>query len=211
MTEPPQSELSLVGLSPLAQADWRYVEKLPLEDFRADDWALMNRQRTTFYARFQAEQVLAFLRAGEALPSFGYQVNNFRHCLQSATLALEDGRDEETVVVALLHDIGFVACPETHGTFAASLLAPYISEANRWMLERHAIFQQIHVHEHPAITDPDERERWRGHPHFEWTAEFVAKYDQDAMRPDFETAPLATFEPLVRRLFARPPRAIAVD
>ena len=38
----------------------------------------------------------------------------------------------------------------------------------------------------------------------QWTAEFVAKYDQDAMRADFETAPLAVFEPMVRRVFSRP-------
>ena len=205
------TEGALTGPTPLEQEDWLYVDKAALEEFRAADWALLNRQREPYYARHQADQALAMLRAGEALPSFGYAVNNFRHCLQAATLALKDGRDEETVVVALLHDIGFVACPETHGDFAAALLAPYISEANHWMLQRHAIFQQVHIHEHPGITDPNERERWRGHPHFDWTAEFVAKYDQDAMRADFETAPLAHFEPMVRRLFARPPQPIKPD
>ncbi len=205
------TEGTLTGRTPLDQDDWRYVDKLPLEDFRAADWALLNRQRGPYYARHRADQVLAMLEAGAALPSFGYQVNNFRHCLQSATLALRDGRDEETVVVALLHDIGFVTCPETHGAFAAALLAPHISEANHWMLERHAIFQQVHIHEHPDIADPHERERWRGHPHFEWTAEFVAKYDQDAMRADFETAPLAVFEPMVRRLLSQPSRAVRLD
>src|ERR1700744_2187083 len=36
----------------------------------------------------------------------GYQVPRYEHSLQSATRALRHGRDEEYVVMALLHDIG---------------------------------------------------------------------------------------------------------
>ena len=36
----------------------------------------------------------------------GFAVDRYTHCLQTATRAFRDGRDEEYVVCALLHDIG---------------------------------------------------------------------------------------------------------
>jgi predicted HD phosphohydrolase len=196
----------MASRSPLARPDWRYVEKPALEDFRAEDWALLERQRRLYYADEQARQVLRMLAVTAEDPTFGYQVSiPYGHGLQAATMAMRDGQDEETVVVALLHDIGFVTCPATHEEFAAALLGPYVSEKNEWMLRHHAIFQQVHVHEHPDV-DRHERERWRGHPYFEWTATFVEQYDQRAIRADYDTAPLEVFAPMVFRLFARPPR-----
>lgn len=190
--------------TPLADPGWRYVDKLSLEDFSADDWRLLERQRADYLAGQQATQVLRLLAASEHDASFGYPVNNYRHALQSATMLLRDGGSEEDVVVALLHDVGFITCPLQHGDFAASLLGAYISERNHWMLRHHAVFQNLHAPHLPGV-DPHERERWRGHPHFDWTAEFVARYDQAASDPDYPCEPLATFEPMVRRLFARTP------
>jgi len=196
--------------SPLKDPDWRYVEKLTLDDFRAEDWDILNRQRGPYMAEEQARQALRMLTDSKDDTTFGYRINNYLHCLQSATMALRDGRDEETVVAALFHDLGFLTCPDTHGEFAAAFLGGYISEANRWMLQRHAIFQSVHIQGYPGL-DPDARERWRGHPHFEWTAEFVAKYDQNTIQPDYDTAPIEVFEPMVHRFFARTPRPIAID
>lgn len=191
--------------SPLLKPDWRYVEKISLEDFTRGDWALLNAQRSQYYAEEQARQVLRMLADSEHDTTFGYQVNNYRHSLQSATMAHRDGLGEEDVVVALLHDIGFIACPQRHGEFAAALLGAYVSERNEWMLRRHAIFQDVHAHHHPDV-DPNARERWRGHPHFEWAATFVARYDQATVDPGYECAPLSFFEPMVARIFARPQR-----
>ena len=190
----------------LADPGWQYVEALSLETFTADDWAVMNRQRAEFAANQQASAILAMLEAGAAEPSFGYQINNYRHCLLSATRVLQAGFDEETVVVALLHDIGFTACPATHGDFAASLLQPWIGARNHWMLEHHQIFQDVHTPTHPDA-DPARRECFRGHPHFAWTAEYVARFDQDAIDPNEAVLELAAFAPLVRRVFAKPPAA----
>lgn len=192
------------GRSPLLDRSWRYVEKVAMDTFDADDWALLRRQREAYYRDQQAAQVLRLLRASEHDPGFGYLVNNYRHCLQSATMAWRDGLEEEDVVVCLLHDIGFVVCPDTHGEFAADLLGPYVSERNHWMLQRHPVFQQLHAPHLPGC-DRHARERWRGHPHFEWAATFVEKYDQAAADPDYDCAPLSVFEPMVYRLFARPP------
>ncbi len=196
--------------SALLDPAWRYVEKSALDDFRGDDWACLNRQRSLYLEQEKARQALALLEASRNDPSFGYLINNFEHCLQTATCLWRDGYDEETVVCGLFHDIGFIVCPENHGAFAAAMLAPYVSDRNRWMLERHAIFQQVHISEYEGI-DPDERERWRGHPHFEWTALFVAKYDQNTIDPAVENAPLSDFEPMVHRVFMRPPRPVPLD
>ena len=107
--------------------------------------------------------------------------------------------------MALLHDIGFVACPDSHGAFSAALLAPYLPDELIWILERHQWFLDAHCETHPAI-DPTVRERWRGHPSFAAAAEFVARYDQSAISPRGGELPLAVFPPMVQRVFARPPR-----
>ncbi len=191
--------------SVLAHLDWKYVEKPELEEFTAEDWAVLDRQRGPYYAEEQARQALRLLTESRDDKSFGYQINNYDHCLQSATMVMRAGRDEEDIVVALFHDVGFITCPDMHGEFAAALMGAYISERNYWMLRRHAIFQQIHCGTHPNI-EPNARDQWTGHPHYSWTAEFVAKFDQNAIQPDYDNAPLDAFVPMVHRLFAKPPR-----
>ncbi len=195
--------------TPLFRDGMRYVEPVELEAFRAPEWHRLREQRRIFDAEQQAAQVLRVLEASAADPSFGYQVNNFRHCVQSATAALQDGRDEEYVVVALLHDVGFTLCPSNHGAFAASLLAPFVSDASRWLLEHHQHFLAHHCHEHPyEHFEENARESWRGYPHFAATADFVARFDQGCIRPGLPEAPVAVFAPMVRRIFARPPRHV---
>jgi len=193
--------------SPLLRTDWQYVEKNSLEDFSRTDWQTLLTQRDAFFRVQQARQVLRMLADSEHDATFGYRINNYRHCLQSATLALRDGLSEEDIVVSLLHDVGFITCPDSHGEFAAALLGCYVSERNHWMLQRHALFQDVHSTEHPVV-DHQARERWRGHPHFEWAATFVERYDQAAIDPHYECAPLSEFEPMVMRVFARPPRSL---
>ena len=190
--------------SPLLKPDWQYVEKTSLEDFKVADWELLNRQRALYYPEQQAKQALRLLAQSKDDPSFGYMVNNYRHNLQSATMAMRDGLPEEDIVVALLHDVGFIVCPSMHGAFAAALMGAYISDRNYWMLHRHAVFQNVHSPELPGVNQ-HERERWRGHPHFEWAATFVDKYDQDAADPHYDCAPLDVFEPMVQRFFAKAP------
>ena len=199
--------------SPLADPAWKYIEKLSLEEFSSEDWQQLNTQRSAYAARQQADQALRLLSSSEHDPSFGYMVNNYRHSLQSATMVLRDGRSEEDVVVALLHDVGFNTCPIMHGDFAAALLGAYVSDRNHWMLRHHAVFQNLHSPNMPGV-DRHERERWRGHAHFDWTAEFVERYDQAASDPDYPCEPLATFVPMVHRIFSRPlvdRRSINID
>ena len=44
----------------------------------------------------------------------------------------------------------------------------------------------------------------RGHPAFERTVKFCERYDAPAFDPAYDTMPMDAFEPMVRRIFARP-------
>ena len=54
----------------------------------------------------------------------GNHVDMYEHNLQAGTRALRAGEPEETVVVALLHDIGEAITPNCHGEIAAGMCAP---------------------------------------------------------------------------------------
>jgi predicted HD phosphohydrolase len=195
--------------SPLLQLGWSYASPVSLDAFKVEDWALLDAQRAPYGATERAKQALDMLTAHASAPTFGYQINNFEHCLQAATLALKDDADEEDIVVALFHDLGFVTNNENHGEFAAAFLKPYIADRNVWMLERHMYFQAVHCATHPDV-DPDVRERWRGHPHFEYAARWVERYDVPSINPADASAPLEVFIPMVQRLFETPRREIPI-
>ena len=138
-------------------------------------------------------------------PKFGYRVDRYEHSLQSATRAQRDGADEETIVCALLHDIGDVLAPDNHSQFAAAMLRPYVSEQNHWIVRHHGLFQGYYYYHHVGL-DRDARERYRGHPHFEACADFCERWDQMSFDPAYDSLPLEAFEPMVYRLFAREPK-----
>ena len=150
-----------------------------------------------------ADNVLGNLKklAGDKM---GYKIDRYQHSLQSATRAMRDGADEELTVCALIHDIGDLLAPENHSELAASILRPYVSEDNYWLVKHHGIFQGYYFFHHLGM-DRFERERYRGHPMFEKTALFCQNYDQNSFDPEYDTAPIEAFEPMVRRLFAKPP------
>jgi hypothetical protein len=52
------------------------------------------------------------------------------------------------------------------------------------------------------------RDQFRGHPHFEYTAQFCHLYDQPAFDKDYESMPLSAFEPMLRRVMAEPKTSI---
>jgi len=131
-----------------------------------------------------------------------YPVDRLEHSLQAATRALRDGRDEEYVVVALLHDVGEALGPMNHGEVIGAVLHPFISEANHWMLVNHPLFQTYFYGSHVGI-DPNGRDIYKDHPHFEHTAEFCAKYDEVSFDPNYPVEPLETFIPMVRRVLSK--------
>ena len=52
------------------------------------------------------------------------------------------------------------------------------------------------------------REKFRGHEWFADTEEFIDKYDCPSFDPEYDTSPLAFFEPMVMRLFRTPLNSI---
>lgn len=152
-----------------------------------------------------ADSVLALLAAMRG-PTLGYQVDRYEHSLQSASRAMRDGADEETVVCALLHDVGDSVAPDNHSALAAAILRPYVSDENHWVILHHGLFQGYYYWHHLG-GDRDARERYRGHPYFDACAHFCERWDQASFDPDYDTLPLRTFEPMVRRLFTRAPRS----
>jgi predicted HD phosphohydrolase len=151
-------------------------------------------------------RVLAHLKMLEG-DCGGFAVDRLEHSLQSASLAHRDGMDEEYVVCALLHDMGDILASANHAELGATVLRPFVSEENWWMLHHHGIFQGYYFFEYLGL-DKNMREQFRGHPAFERTAMFCARHDQNAFDPDYDTMPLSAFEPMVHRVMARPKRSI---
>ena len=170
-----------------------------------EDWACINRAFKPFVAELP-DRVLAHLKllAGDC---GGFAIDRLEHCLQTATRAYRDGRDEEYVVCALLHDIGDTLGPRNHADVAAAILKPFVSEQNFWMVEKHAIFQGYYFFHHLGL-DRNMRDQFRGHPDFEYTAQFCHLFDQEAFDPNFQSMPLDAFVPMLQRVMISPKRSI---
>jgi len=172
-----------------------------MEDGTKEDYEILERIQQPFTDEL-ADRVLAHLRQLEGSYG-GMLVDRLTHSLQTATRAHRDGRDEEYVVCALLHDIGDMLATHNHADLAAAILKPFVSERNLWIVEHHAIFQGYYFWHHVGA-DRNAREKYRDHPHFDDTAEFCALYDQCSFDPGYDTLPLEHFEPMLRRVFERP-------
>ncbi len=172
-----------------------------MEDGTKEDYEVLERIQQPFTDEL-ADRVLEHLRQLEGSYG-GMLVDRLAHSLQTATRAHRDGRDEEYVVCALLHDIGDMLATHNHADLAAAILKPFVSERNLWIVEHHAIFQGYYFWHHVGA-DRNAREKYRDHPHFDDTAEFCALYDQCSFDPDYDTLALEHFEPMLRRVFAKP-------
>ena len=119
----------------------------------------------------------------------------------------KDGRDDEYVACALLHDIGDTLGTFNHFDIAAAILKPFVSAENLWMVQNHGIFQGYYFFHHIGL-DRNLRDRFQGHPQYERTREFCELYDNPAFDPRGETLPIDEFEPILRRVFAQPRNSI---
>jgi predicted HD phosphohydrolase len=189
MTEHPSDRAQFKAMSEGTQDDWAKIAAASV-DFNRD---LPNR-------------VLAHLKMLKG-DCGGFAVDRLEHSLQSATLAHRDGMDEEYVVCALMHDIGDILASASHAELGATIMRPYVSDANYWMMAQHGVFQGYYFFHYLGL-DRNMRDQFRGHPHFERTAMFCARHDQNAFDPGYDTMPLAAFEPMVHRVMARPKNTI---
>lgn len=167
----------------------------------AEDWQIIAHEYINFAAGLP-QRVLQHLRLLDG-DYGGFPVDRLQHCLQTATLAHRGGEDEEYVVCALLHDIGDTLGSYNHADVAAAILQPFISEENLWMIKHHQIFQGYDYFHHLGM-DRNARDRFKDHPCYERTKRFCDLYDGPAFDPEFESLPLAFFEPMVVRLMSSP-------
>lgn len=137
----------------------------------------------------------------------GFPVDRYTHSLQTGTRALRDGRDDEYVACALLHDIGDTLGTFNHPDIAAAMLQPFISDDNLWMVKHHGIFQGHYFFHHLGM-DRDMRDQLRGHPCYDRTAEFCELYDNPAFDGAYDTLPIVEFMPILQRVFASPRRSL---
>jgi predicted HD phosphohydrolase len=149
-----------------------------------------------------AETVLGLLRSLAVIED-GFVTNQLVHCLQTATYAERSGATEEVIVAALCHDVGKAISVPNHPAIAAAILKPYVSDDVHFMVSAHQDFQGKHYYHHFGM-DPDARSKYADHPAYELAAKFADEWDQKAFDPNGDTLPLEHFEPMVRRVFAKP-------
>jgi predicted HD phosphohydrolase len=172
-----------------------------MADSTHEDWSIIMSNLKTFSPNGGA-RILDHLRLLDG-DFGGFPVDRLTHCLQTATRAHRDGRGEDYVVMALVHDIGDTLGAYNHPDIAAAILKPFVSEELHWIVQHHGIFQGVNFFHHIGL-DPDMREQFRGHKWFAACEAFIDLYDCPAFDPGYDTAPLSFFEPMVMRLFQKP-------
>jgi predicted HD phosphohydrolase len=176
-----------------------------MQQSTAADWQKIGAEFRTF-SHGLPDRVLAHLRLLDG-DYGGFPVDRLTHSLQTATRALRDGRDEEYVVCALLHDIGDTLGSFNHPDIAAAILKPFVSAENFSIVEKHGIFQGYYFFHHLGM-DRNLRDQFAGQAVYDQTLAFCEKYDAPSFDPGYDTLPLATFEPILRRVMRSPKNSV---
>ena len=166
-----------------------------------EDWAIIGKDYMAFAAKLP-DRVLTHLKLLDG-DFGGFPIDRMQHSLQCATRAHRDGRDEGYVVMALLHDIGDTLGTYNHPDLGAAMIKPFVTEEVHWICQNHGAFQGYYYF-HFLGGDRNLREKFRDSPHFDACEEFCTKYVQSAFDPAYDTEPLEFFEPMLRRVMARP-------
>jgi predicted HD phosphohydrolase len=174
-----------------------------MQDGTAAEFALIEAAETG-YARTLHRRVLDAVRILGAGGDAGYAISRLEHSLQSATRAERDGRPTDYVVAALIHDIGDNLAPYSHGSYAAAVLRPFVSEELCWIVSHHPLFQMYYYGPHMG-GDKHARERFAGHPWYDAAVEFCERYDENCFDPGYDWLPLEHFAAAVEEVFSREP------
>ena len=172
-----------------------------MEDGTREDYLLLDQSERNFALGLPDRLLTALGKLDSSLD--GYPVTRLGHSLQVATRAEAAGADEELVLGALIHDIGDELAPYNHAEVAAGILRPYVRAEVTWIVEQHGLFQTYYYASHLGL-DPNARDRFKSDPAYEQTVEFCARYDEVSFDPEYRNEPLSTFEPMLRRLLAKP-------
>ena len=172
-----------------------------MDESTAEQWAVIGAETARNQGRV-ADRVLEMLRSLDSIVD-GFATDQLTHCLQTATRAERGGADDEVIVASLCHDIGKAVSVPNHPAIAAEILKPYVRSEVYDMIRVHQDFQGRHYYAHFG-GDPDAREKHREALEpatFKLAEQFADEWDQTAFDPDYDTLPLAHFEPLVRQVF----------
>jgi predicted HD phosphohydrolase len=173
-----------------------------MEDGTREDYELLDRSELE-YARHLPDSILAALKKLDHSLE-GYPVSRLGHSLQTASRAMRAGADDELIVAALIHDIGDEMAPYNHTEIAAGIIRPYVRPEVTWIVEQHGLFQNYY-YGHFRGGDRNARDKYLDHPWYDACKNFCANWDQCSFDPQYPSEPLATFEPLVHRIFTRTP------
>jgi len=194
---------------PTAMSEWT------AEQFR--HWADTMKANAKGDSRRTSAEVLALLERSAQIDD-GSGVTQKEHCLQTATRALRDGADEELVVAALLHDVGKVYDGMNHGAIAAEILRAHVSRETYEVVRNHMTFEarfygarfpSIEAREKSCVapvylcTDGEAYRNMEQEPWYALAMRFTGEWDQRSFDPEYDTLPVAYFEPMVRRVFDR--------
>lgn len=174
-------------------------------DGTAEDYQIVGRSNGQYFKGLP-DRILSHLEL-LANDYGGFAVTRLEHSLQTATRALQDDRDEEYVVCALLHDIGDTLGCTNHADVAAVILEPFVSEKNHWIVKHHGIFQGYYFFEYLGL-DRNMRDQYKDQRHWKACAEFCAKYDQNSFEVGYKSESLQFFEPMVRSVFSKIKKSI---
>ncbi len=178
------------------------VEFIQMKDGTAQEYQFLHGLETAYIRALPDRLLLALERLGDSIQ--GYQVSRLEHSLQSASRAEADGADLETIVAALVHDLGDELAPENHSQFAAAILRPYVRAEVTWIVEMHGLFQMKYYAQHYG-RDPNGYLAYKDHPWYDACWRFCERYDQSAFDPAYPSQPLAHFAPMLREVFSRTP------
>ena len=183
----------------------QHAQFTDLQHSKEEDWKIIGEDFKVYVSKL-ADRVLAHLQLLDG-DFGGFPVDRLTHSLQTATRAHRDGKDEEYVICALLHDIGDTLGSFNHPDIAAAILKPFVSAENFEMIEKHGLFQAYYFF-HFLGMDRNLRDQFKGQPLYDRTLEFCEKYDAPAFDKNYDTLPLSFFEPMLRRLMAEPVNTI---
>lgn len=177
------------------------VSFVRMKDGTTQDYDFLDGQEAAFNRQLPDRLLRALAELEESFQ--GHRVSRLEHSLQAATRAARDDRDEEYVVMTLLHDVGDNLAPYTHSEMVGALLRPFVRPQLTWIARHHGLFQQVYYANLPAHRR-EVRNRFRDHAWFQDCVEFCELYDQESFDPSYKSLSLDWFEPALRRVFGAP-------
>ena len=173
-----------------------------MRDGTAEDYLII-RRNDQITAQELPERVMSHL-SEMALDDGAYQVSRLEHVVQCATRAYRDGADDDWVIAALLHDLGDVLAPYTHGQVASEIIRPFVKKEVTWVVRNHGIFQ-MYYNKSLSTKERNSRDQFKDHPYYQLAVDFCENWDQCSFDPEYQSEDLVFFEPLLRRVFSRDP------